>query len=162
MQLKFFPFLIIILLLACFKANSQDIVLLEKPGTVKNFKFYKGSIIKVSMMEGDSIIEGEITGIQDSGFILNNQLYLRPHDIHELYKPRKFFSFTRSLFLTAGISYFALDITNRTLNTDKPFIHEETLIISSSLILAGIGSELMKYRVCRIDNFRWRIRILKR
>ncbi len=142
--------------------SAQDILLLERPGTIKNIKYYNGDNIRLGIFGGDSIISGEITRINDSGFIINTQFEVQLNQICTVYKLRKFFRFSEELFFKAGIPYIILTATNRTINNEYPILDKEVALISGSLVLAGMGSALIKYRKCRIDNTRWRLIILKR
>ena len=139
---------------------SQNIFILEKPGTIKNYKYYQNNQIKIKTHSSDTIIKGTITYIRDSSIIIDyaNEIYL--NDMALIYKKRWGFSFLQTLFFAAGGPYLLISMLNGLINDDSPIIPKETLIISGSLIVAGIALTPLTTRRCKIDNKKWRVKIL--
>ena len=140
---------------------AQDIFLLEKPGTINNKKYYVGDIIKIKPLSKDTIISGVINKINDSSIIVNynNEIYLS--DINIVYRSRWGFTILKNIFLISGFTYLGLSTLNGLTNNDVPIVPEETLIISGSLIVAGFALAPLATKRHKIDNKKWRVKILR-
>ena len=140
---------------------AQDIFLLEKPGTINNKKYYAGDFIKLKPHSKDTIISGVINKINDSSIIINynNEIYLS--DIFIVYRSRWGFTTLKKIFLLTGFTYLGLSTLNGLINNDRPTVPEETLIISGSLIAAGFALIPLATKRHKIDNKKWRVKILR-
>ncbi len=139
---------------------SQNIFLLERPGSIKNYKYYVNSPIRLKIISPDTIISGKINKIGDTSIIINYANEIHVKNIACIYTKQWGFSFLQKLFLLTGIPYLALSTINGTVNNDTPIVAKETLIISGSLIVAGIALSPLARRKHKIDNKRWRVKIL--
>ena len=139
--------------------SSQNIFLLEKPGKIKNYKYYVGDEIIIELKK-DSLIQGKISNIEDFVLIINNFYKVNIKDISAVYRKRYGFTKLYELFLKAGIPYFIIVSINRTINNEYPVVDKSTIIISGSLIIAGIISKLLIKKKYEIDNKKWRVNML--
>ena len=139
---------------------SQNIFLLERPGSIKNYKYYVNNPIRLKIISPDTIISGKINNIGDTSIIVNYVNEIHVKNIACIYTKRWGFSLLQKLFLLTGIPYLVLSAINGTVNNDTPIIAKETLIISGSLIIAGIALSPLANRKHKIDNKKWRVKIL--
>lgn len=139
---------------------AQNIFILERPGTIKNHKYYQNDQIKLKTISHDTIFSGVITMINDSSVVIDyaNEIFL--YDISYMYRKRWGFSLLQKLSLIAGASYLLISTTNGLINNDSPVVPKETLIISASLLAGGVALIPLTTRRYRIDNEKWRIKIL--
>jgi hypothetical protein len=149
-------------LLFIFGSNlaAQNIFVLERPGTVKNFKYYQGDNIKIRTISSDTIISGPINRIFDSSIIINNSNEILIADMAAIYKKRWGYGFLQYLTIFAGAAYLGINSLNGIINDDQPVVPQETLIISGSLIAFGLALTPLTTRKFKIDNEKWRIIIL--
>lgn len=140
--------------------HSQQIFLLEKPGTVNNKKYYSGDAIKIKTIHPDTILSGKITGINDSSIIVGyaNEVFIG--NINYIVRGRWGFSLLQKVFLSAGFAYVVIATFNGLINNDKPIVDEQTLIISGSLLVAGVILTPITTRKHKIDSKHWRVKIL--
>lgn len=135
-------------------------LILERPGTIKNRKFEATDWIKIRTIKSNTTIAGKITLIQDSSIVINKKNEILLTDIAVIYKKRWGFPFLQELFVKAGIPYLVISLINGAIYNDEPIITTDTLIISSSIIAAGIVITPFTSRKFKIDNEKWRVRIL--
>ncbi|MCD4788567.1 MAG: hypothetical protein K8R37_01105 [Bacteroidales bacterium] len=139
---------------------SQNIFLLEKPGTIKNYKYRENDHIRIKTISKDTIIAGIINKIGDSIIIINYANEISPDDISIIYRTRWGFALLQGIFFSAGVPYLAISTLNGVINNDSPIVSKETLIISGSLIATGIAITPLTTRKHKIDNTKWRVKIL--
>jgi hypothetical protein len=139
---------------------AQNILVLERPGTVKNLKYYQGDKIKIRTIAADTIISGSINRIFDSSIIINNSNEILIADMAAIYKKRWGYGFLQYLTIFAGVAYLGINSFNGIINDDQPVVPQETLIISGSLIAFGFALTPLTTRKFKIDNEKWRIIIL--
>jgi hypothetical protein len=154
---------LILLLSFVFATNSfcQDIFLLEKPGTVKNHKYYVNDFVKLKTFSGEDAIKGRITEIRDSSIIVAYANEVSVNDIEILYRKRWGFGFLNELFLKAGGAYLFLLGINGVISSDTGKINKVPFIVAGSLIAAGIAVIPLKYQKIRFEDHKWRVKILK-
>ncbi|MBM3435949.1 MAG: hypothetical protein FJY07_07030 [Bacteroidetes bacterium] len=140
--------------------RSQNLLILERPGTIKNYKYELNDPVKLKTIVNDSLISGKLTMIDDSTIIINQITPVRLSDIGKVYRTRWGFTFLQGLFITAGVPYLLISTINGIINNDNPLVPKETLIISGSLIAAGAMITPLTGRKFKTDNKRWRMRIL--
>ena len=146
--------------LFCFAAKSQNIFVLEKPGRMKNFKYYQNDQIRLRMHSTQMKISGTILFITDTSLILTNAIEIAIRDIERIYTPRWGYTLLQGVFLTSGFLYVSLNALNGIINNDDPIIPNETLIISGSLLAAGVLLAPLTSRTHKIDKKKWRLKIL--
>jgi len=155
----------VILVLFCFLWNvsdlqTQNILILERPGTIKYFKYEVNDRIKLSTSNPDTTIDGFISLINDSSIIIDRVNEFTLTNISTIIRNRWGFNFLQKLFLTAGIPYLLISSINGVINNDEPMVPEETLIISGGLITAAIAVTPLTSRKHKTDNKKWRVKIL--
>ena len=139
---------------------AQNIFLLEKPGTIKNKKYYVGDQIKIRTIEKDTIIEGVINKIFDSVLIIDYNNEVRVSDIKMIYTKRWGFNLLKGIFQLSGFAYLGISSINGLINNDKPILPKETLIISGGLIIAGFAMVPLANKRHIIDQEKWRVKTL--
>lgn len=139
---------------------SQNIFLLENPGTINNYKYHENDHIRIKTISKDTIIEGIISKISDSSIIINHANEISPDDISIIYRARWGFTLLQGIFFSVGVPYLAISTLNGVINNDSPIVSKETLIISGSLIATGIAITPLTTRKHNIDNKKWRVKIL--
>ncbi|MEZ5199555.1 MAG: hypothetical protein R2764_25215 [Bacteroidales bacterium] len=151
---------VILYFLVCTGINCQNIFILEKPGTIKYFKYTVNDRIKLKTIGEKTLISGRISKISDSSIVVNSVLEIPLKDIDVIHREQFGFSLLQKVFLSAGIPYLAISMINGAINNDNPIVTEETLIISGSLITAGAALTPLVSRKFKIDNQKWRVKIL--
>lgn len=137
---------------------AQRVMLLEKPGTFKNFKYFEGDDIMLKKRSTGSKIEGVIHEISDTSILVNYDNEVMLDDIQVIMKSRWGFSLLSPATRIAGAGYLALDVVNHAINNET-LIDENTLIISGSLIAFSYAIVPLKKRRMKLDK-NWRIKIL--
>ena len=155
---KFWIYLILSLLV--FKLSAQNIFVLERPGTIKNYKFYSGDNIQIRTISGDTILSGTITLVKDSSLLINYSNEVMIGDIAAIYRKPWGFNFLQYLSLLAGTAYLGISTINGLINSDVPIVPKETLIISGSMIVFGVALIPLTTRKYVIDKEKWRLVIL--
>lgn len=154
-------FLIIFNLLLFWSVNAQNIFLIERPGKVKNYKFYEGDKIHIKVKNYASIsnIEGVLTQIRDSIIIIDDSYLIPIQDIITVYKERFWIKLVIPVMFIAGIGYIVLEAFNRAINKETPVITKETTIISSSLVAGGFTLMPLKEQKLNVGE-KWRVKSL--
>ena len=152
--------LISMLCLFCLCLAGQNILVVEKPGTVSNFKYYEGDKIRLRTIAADTLISGTITTIGTSSIIIDKSIEIEITDIKSLYRKRWGYSFLQYLSIFAGLSYVAINTLNGIINNDAPIVPTETLIISGSMVAFGIALTPLTTRKIRTGKEKWRVIIL--
>jgi len=138
---------------------SQTMLLVEKPGTVKNAKYYAGDFISVKTVKGEKI-SGPINIIHDSSFVVDftHELYLS--DIEIVYKSRTLIQLLSSAIIVGSGLYVGLDLVNSG-SAGKTFKENQSLHYALGVLAAGIGLKFFQKKKMRIQDEKWRIKILK-
>lgn len=154
-------FLIILNFLLPWSVSSQNIFLIEKPGTVKNYKFHEGDDIHIRIKNLTSVsdIEGPITQISDSSIIIDYSYFILTKDIISVCIERFWVKLAIPVLFIAGVGYLALEALNRTINKETPVITNETAIIGSSLVAGGAVLFPFKERRLNVGE-KWRVKTL--
>lgn len=147
--------------LACmmiFNVQAQRILLVEKPGTFKNFKYFVGDAIILKTLPFGEKIAGSIHIITDSSIVVNFDHEIMLNEIESVLKPRWGFSLLSGFTRYAGAGYLILDIVNNAINHEV-MVDKNTLIISGSLVAFSYALVPLHYRKLTIGK-RWRIKVL--
>ena len=131
--------IILVLIISSLCAGAQQYLVLQKSGTVKNFKYQVGNDITIRVMRGDLIFSGAITQINDSSFVLNslNEIYIG--EITNVYRSRVFVRVMSKVLLYAGVGYVALEGVNGIINNDSPVISKNTIIAGAVMVGASFA-----------------------
>jgi len=148
-----------LIFLTSIQMMGQKLLVLEKAGTVKNFKYKIGDEISVELVRDKIIFTGPITEIKDSGLVIDYYNEVKIREISKIFRKSKFLRYFSRASITAGIFYFSLDAVNGVINNDSPVIAESTLIATGALLGTGF---LMRQFVVRkyALNDKWRLKIL--
>jgi len=127
-------YLILLLLMISLCAGAQQYVVLQKKGTVKNYKYQVGNDITLMVKRGDLVFSGEISQINDSSFVLNslNEIFLE--EIKYVYRQRRFVRVLSKVLLYAGVGYVALEGVNGVINNYSPVISQNTIIAGAVMV----------------------------
>lgn len=151
----------ILLLVLTTVSYSQQFILLEKAGTFKNYKYFTGDDISLILKSDGRRIDGQITRIGDSTFVINNQEEFWLGDVMSVVKSRFFFSYFGYGAMIGGAFYLSLDAVNRVITGDTPVVTSETAVIGGALIGSGWLMSLFKERKIHVGkDRRWRLRIM--
>jgi hypothetical protein len=119
------------------QTHAQDVLVLEKPGKKTSF-YYVSDHITLSLINSKEKISGKINAIGDSSFHVGYAGEIAYRDIRCIYMRRGLADFFTAVFLTASLTYFSLDAVNNLINSDRPVIRDESLLISlSGLAITG-------------------------
>jgi len=157
-KLFFLPF--VILLLMSFKLMAQNTFIVESPGTSNNFKFYVNNKIKLKTKTISKPFKSEIKVIKDSLLILKNNANVSLNEIEIVYKESRGASILSKILIPIGLIFAPLDILNNAINKDKPIVRSVPLLVSGICLSAGLLISLDRYRPYKIDNKKWRVKII--
>jgi hypothetical protein len=137
---------------------GQRVLLVEKPGSFKNFKYFEGEdIILRTYPDGDRI-EGTIHLMTDSSIIVNYDNEIQLENIERIIRPLFWIRLLSKSTRIAGAGYFVLDAVNNTINNET-IIDEQTVKISAGLVAFSYALVPFQYRRIKIGN-PWRLKIL--
>jgi hypothetical protein len=159
MPAKFLILLLVFFIYPSFEVMGQKLLVLERAGTVKNFKYKVGDDIVVESSHGNQVFSGPLTEIKDNSVVIKYYNEVSIHEIAGVYRQRTILRIFSGASISSGIFYFSLDGVNRIINNDSPVIPESTIIASGILIGSGF---LMKTFVKRKFDLKknWRLKIL--
>lgn len=152
-----FTLFFIALTLSCI---SQNILVIEKHRAGRNIKFYQNDRITVELKYDQTVLKGRLTTIGDSSFILNEKQEIYLNNIERVYIERFWPKLLEGVCFAAGIPYLAISTINGVINHDQPIVPKETLVISGSLIAAGLAMTPLLVHKIKIGKDHWRIMIL--
>jgi hypothetical protein len=154
-----FVCLFIVILLPFNESDAQKILVMEKAGTIKNYKYSKGDWIKLRLKPAKGYISGEINRITDSGFIMNWTQEIKLREIGNVYRRNWFCSYFGGAAITAGVGYTFIDGLNDVINAKSPVFHESVLRTSAILIAAGSILRILQFKHYTMGQG-WRLKIL--
>lgn len=164
MNLEFFNFynmkvfLTLLFTSLVFGLFSQNILLVEQPGTVKNYKYYAGNNISLKTKDG-LVIKGPINIIKDTVIIVDFTNEVSINDIAIVYEQRTLVSLGSALLIGGSAMYLTLDLINGG-NKGKSFSENQSWHISLAILAAGIGMRFFAKKKMKIEKGKWRIKIL--
>lgn len=138
---------------------SQNMLLVEKPGTVKNEKYFAGGYISLKTTKGIKI-SGPINIIRDSTLIVDYTHELALSDIEIVYKRRTLISLLSSGLIAGSALWLGLDLINGG-SKGKSFSENQSLQIGLGILVAGVGLRFLRDKKMKVKKEKWRIRILK-
>lgn len=150
--------LIILSILTYNFAQSQCILLLEKPGTVKNIKFRVGERIDVKTKNGDRI-NGIINKISDTAIIVNYFL-IKIDEIKSIYSRRIILSALSHTGIKGSLGYTGIEAFNNLINNENPIFRNSTLKTGGIIFAGSIILKTITLRKRHIDNYKWRLKVL--
>lgn len=160
MPTRFSIFLISLIICSGIELNAQQYLVLQKRGTVKNFKYETGNRISLQTVRGDFSITGEITGIKGTSITVDGLIEVEIDNIAKVFRKSGFLDrLSKLFFIRGGAAYFLIDGTNRTINKEYPIIDESTMLISGTMIATGIAMRPLVTRKFDLSK-KWRLKIL--
>jgi len=151
-------FVLIILQFSFLYVSSQNILVIEKPGTVKNIKFRSGDRIELKTLNGEKI-KGIINQIRDTAIVVNYYL-ININEISKIYSFRRLISAFSFAGIEGGLGYVVIDGFNSLINNERPIIRNSTLKTGGIMFGAGLLLKSLSKRKRSIDNHKWRIKVL--
>lgn len=139
--------------------DAQWVLLVEKPGKFKNFKYFIGSDIIVKTMPYGTRHEGTLHEINDTSILINFDNEIMLEDITMVMRRRWGWSLLSKATRIAGAGYFALDIFNRAINGQGPVVQESTLIISAGMVAFSYALVPIQHKRMRKGK-KWRLKVL--
>ena len=140
--------------------SAQNMLVLEKPGTVKNYIFYAGNNISLKTKDGLKI-NGPINIIRDSNMVVDFKHELRLDDIAIVYKSRHLMGLFGTAFMAGSLLYIGLDIVNGA-NYSQKLSENQSLLTAFGVFGVGTGLLLFSKKKMTIDDKKWRLKILKK
>lgn len=140
-------------------ANAQRILLIDKPGKFKNFKYFIGDDIVLKTAPYGNKTEGTIHVITDTSLIINFDHEILLEDIEVILKPRWGMKLLSRITRIAGGGYFLLDVTNNLITGNPTIVDENTLIISAGLVAFSYALVPLHNRRMEPGN-KWRMQVL--
>lgn len=153
---------IVYILLVLFISNiafSQTMMVVEKPGTVRNYIFEAGQYISLKTKSGEKI-SGPINIIRDSSLVVDFVHELEVSDILFVYKPRQLMNIFGTAFMGGSIMYLSLDAINGGMK-GKKLSEDSGFLVATGFFATGVVMKIFSKKKMRIDNEKWRIKILK-
>ena len=138
---------------------AQRILLVEKPGRFKNYKYFVGDDIALKVAPFNEKHEGIIYEITDTSLLINFDDEIMLDDIQMILRPRWGLTLLSKVTRIAGAGYFILDVVNRSINNQSPIVDDNTLMISAGLV--AFSYALVPLHNKRIKKGeKWRVRVL--
>jgi hypothetical protein len=157
---KFKLILSILLLSFNYSIFAQNAFIVESPGTSNNFKFYVPNKIKLKTKTLPKPFRSDIREIRDSMLILKNNVSVNLNEIEIVYKENRGAAIISKILIPIGLIFAPLDILNNVINKDKPIVRTVPLVVSGVCLSAGLLISLDRYRPFKIDNKKWRVKII--
>lgn len=158
--MKLHLFLLLLLLFLFEKATeAQKVLLLQKPGKSNWVMYNTGDKISVRVGEPEFVVNGVISGIDDSTCTVNHNYTFQLSKVKDVIRTRHFASHSwRTLYL-ASVLYFAGSMFNHGINSEKPLIDNTVPIVSGSLSVLGTTALLLRHHHCRMEKG-WCLKVL--
>ncbi|MCX6306005.1 MAG: hypothetical protein NT040_13670 [Bacteroidetes bacterium] len=151
---------IILLLFATGFVCAQKTMLVEKIGGSQRYYYHTGDYLKLRVSKQDTLLKGRLWSIHDSVISVEE---LRPFDVRlgdigSVYKQFAFPNkFGRYIMIGGGVIFGIIGI-NHLLN-NEPLFSPDMLIISGSMVGAGLISLSLSQKRCRTDHG-WKVKVL--
>lgn len=138
---------------------SQKFLLLEKAGTVNNFKYYVNDRIVINVKGSTDNIKGKISRLSDTSLIIDYNNEIRYADISEVLRPMWIKNWLPELLVKASVGYFTVYTVNNILQHMYPVLTAEILLTTAGLMGSGIILSKLLVRHYPLGTS-WRIRLL--
>ena len=152
-------FTILILCLLASGVFAQRVLLVEKPGKFKNYKYFVGDEIVLKVAPYGEKHDGIIHEVTDTSLLINFDNEIMLDEIQMILRPRWGLNILSKVTRIAGAGYFILDVVNRSINNQSPVVNENTLMISAGLV--AFSYALVPFHDKRMKRGdKWRIKVL--
>jgi len=153
---------ILIVLIFCLllpTVQAQRILLVEKQGKFKNYKYFVGDDITLRTIPSGTKFYGVIHVITDTSIVINFDIEIMLEDIEKILRPRWGFGLLSKITRIAGAGYFVIDVVNNAITGQPALVNENTAIASASLIAFSYALVPLHNRRIKPGS-KWRIRVL--
>lgn len=157
--MKFWIVLDALAILFSIEIMGQKLLVLEKAGTAKNYKYKTGDKIKVETVRDNLVFSGKITEIKDSSIIIESYNEIKLREICQVFRERSLMQLFSGAAISGGLFYLSLDGINGIINNDSPIIAKNTIIASGILVGTGLIMRQFFYRKFETKE-KWRLKIL--
>jgi hypothetical protein len=151
-------FLLMVIVASFSGASGQKTLVLEKIGTSTRYAFHLGDDIKIRTISQNVIVKSYLWNLSDSSVTIGPRTIIPLSDIGAVYKNYHFPKLMSSILIIAGAGYLILDSFNNLINNEQVFV-PETLIISGSLIVAGVAIVPLWQKKIKV-GIRWKLKIM--
>ncbi|MEE4256041.1 MAG: hypothetical protein V2I47_03305 [Bacteroidales bacterium] len=152
-------FITLVLCLLVSDVFAQRVLLVEKPGKFKNYKYFVGDEIVLKIAPYGEKLEGILHEVTDTSLLINFDNEIMLDDIQVILRPRWGMNILSKVTRIAGAGYFVLDVVNRTINNQSPVVDKNTLMISAGLV--AFSYALVPFHDKRLKRGeKWRIKVL--
>ncbi len=138
--------------------SAQKTLVLEKIGTSTRYAFHLGDDVKIRTKKQNVIVKSYLWNLTDSSVTIGPRTIIPLSDISAVYKHYHFQNLLTRILFYAGAGYFILDSFNNLINNEQVFV-PQTMIISGSLMVAGVAIIPLGQKKCRI-GIRWKLKIM--
>ena len=140
-------------------AQAQRVLLIEKPGKFKNYKYFVGNSIVFKTIPSGEKYDGIIHDITDTSIVINFDNEIMLSDIEMIMRPRWGFGLLSKATRIAGAGYFLLDVVNNSINGHPTIVNKNTVMISAGLVAFSYLIVPMHNKKMKPGN-PWRIKVL--
>jgi hypothetical protein len=157
MKIRLSAFLFLLILVP-FAADAQQHLVVEKTGTVKNFKYSPNN--SIHLLVNEKHIKGTITQLTDSTLTIDYLTIVPLQQITKVYRFRRFvYEFSIKALFMGGIAYMGIVGANGIIHNEYPLIDQTTAIIGFSMVAGSFLLKPFYYRKIPVDG-RWQIKVI--
>lgn len=157
--MKFWIVLSAFVFISSVEVMGQKLLVLEKAGTAKNYKYKTGDKIRIETVRDNLVFAGKITEIKDSSIVIESYNEIKLREICRVFRERSLMRFFSGAAISGGVFYLSLDAVNGIINNDSPVIAKNTTIASGILVGTGLLMKQFFFRKFETKE-KWRIKIL--
>jgi len=151
--------LLAILICMANSVHGQKLLILERPGTTKHHIFQTGNRIRLYDGKSERMIQGDISRISDTSFMINYLEIVVPAEVIAVYRPLTMMHIFSRVATAAGLGYFLLTGINNAINKKSPLIDQGTLISSAAITGTGVATSFIRYRKFTLGT-KWRLKVI--
>lgn len=139
-------------------ADAQRVLLVEKPGTFRNYKYFVGDEIMLRTWPSGLKHGGIIHEITDTSILINFDEEIMITDIEKVLRHRWALGLTSKATRIAGAGYVVLDVVNNAINHEI-IVDKNTVMIGAGLVAFSYALVPLHYKRMNIGE-KWRIKVL--
>ena len=159
MKIKIIVLVFLMILISGSKfLSAQKMIIVERPGTIKNFKYKKGNKIYCKI-NNTKLLFGTISKVSDSSFCLNKNIEVKIKEISVIFKLRGFFYRSYPKIRLAGFGFLLANTINRTIHNQEGVFDKSGLISGFSIIGFSYVMQALAFRK-QVIGEKWRIKII--
>ena len=159
MRFSVYMLLMLIFCLLFSTMHAQRILLVEKPGKFKNYKYFVGNDILLRTAPYNEKVSGTINDITDTSIVINFDNEIMLDDIEKIMRPRWGLQFLSRFTRIAGPGYFVIDVVNNAITNQTTIVHKNTVIASASLVAFSYALVPFHNKRLKADK-QWRVKVL--